>query len=315
MIEVGGFGNISIRPVRQNGMPVLPRYIPAIYSKTRRLIPLAREMVALPLWRIIGGQANQYNLLVQSEIELRDKFCISDSTKFLVVGAGFDIKLENFWCNLHRADLLARLPELGVTAVTVPNYSFFTDMMGSTKMYNFRRILLATQALSDAGIKPIPHLNALTNRDWENWQSFLKDQPEIRVVAKEFATGLVSPALGVQELRRLAKLQDNLGYPIHLVAVGGSQFALELNKLFPGRWSVTDADPFFKTVKCQVPRIVDGVLRWKTAPLPKASLFDERLRLNIQFGENSLNQRFPLVPLIAIPQPSGQSELELVYDP
>lgn len=311
MVEVGGFRNTFIRSVTQIGMPNLPRYIPVIYSKTGRCLPLRREMTAVPFWRIIGGPAKGYELLVESESDLREKFLIAESTKFLVVGAGFDSKLENFWCNLHRRDLLARLPSLGVTAVTTPNFSFFTDMMGPTKMYNFRRILLATQALSEAGVTPIPHLNALTSRDWENWYSFLKDQSQIRTVAKEFATGLAQADLGVQELHRLANVQEKLGYPLHLVAMGGSQFARNLNTLFPGHWSITDADPFIKTVKRQVPCLSNGVRGWRTEPLPKNSPLDQRLNQNIQFAEDVLNDRFPPVPVVNVPLPNGQ--LELAY--
>jgi hypothetical protein len=311
MIEVGGFCNTSIRSVSQDSTPDFPRYIPAIYSNTRRLIPLDRKMVAVPFWRIVGGSATSYDLLVKSETELRKKFLIATSTKFLTVGSGFDSKLENFWCNVHRNDLLSQLPSLGVTAVTTPNFSYFTDMMGSTKLYNFRRILLATQALSEAGVTPIPHLNALTNRDWDNWYSFLKDQPSIRAVAKEFTTGLASPEMGKAELRRLSKVQDKLGYPLHLIAIGGVQFGNELNSLFSTNWSVTDADPFFKTVKRQKPYTINGKHGWKTAPLPNSASLDERLLDNIQFAEDVFNEHVPIAPVFSVPSATDQLEFDL----
>jgi hypothetical protein len=310
MIEVGGFSNTTIRPVKQRGIGPFPRYLPVIYSNTRRLVPLAREMVAVPLWRMIGGTPNQYRLLVESEPELREKFLISKNTKFLTIGAGYDQKLENFWANIHRPELLQGLLKAGVGALTIPNYSFFTDMMGPTIMYNFRRLLLATEALSEAGLQPIPHLNALKQRDWNNWHSFMKDQPEIRVVAKEFATGLASYELGAQQLRHLGDLQQKLGYPLHVVAIGGSQYARNLNSLFAD-WTVTDADPYIKTVKFQVPHVQRGMRVWKTCRLPRTAKLDDRLHQLIHFGQKSLEEQVPPIPLVTTPLPTGQFELSL----
>lgn len=311
MIEVQGFNNTNIRSIDQSRISKLPKYVPVIYSRTRRFVPLQREMVALPLWRIIGGSVNRYDLLVSNEKELRDKFMIAEDTSFLTIGSGFDSKLENFWCNIHQKELLAELPKIGVTAVTTPNYSFFTDMMGPTKMYNFRRILLATEALAEAGVTAIPHLNALTQRDWDNWYSFLKSQPNIRFVAKEFGTGLASFELGASEIRRLAEVQERLGYPLHLIAIGGIQFVQILKECFPGSWTVTDSDPFMKTVKRQAPFRLRGAAKWRTDPLPKSASLDERLKENIKFSEDSIFEPIAPASLSSVAPMLGQ--IELVY--
>ena len=64
--------------------------------------------------------------------------------------------------NLTGFDLAQRIANLKFAAVTVPNYSYFTDAPRTDILWNRKRAMIVTEELSAAGALVIPHLNALS---------------------------------------------------------------------------------------------------------------------------------------------------------
>jgi hypothetical protein len=101
--------------------------------------------------------------------------------------------------------------------------------------------------MSAAGLSVIPHLNAMTQKDWDCWRDFLKDHPQLFFVALEFQTGLRKPSKAMWHLSQLLNLQESLGRKLHLVAVAGRRhlrFCSELPAV-----TIVDAVPFVRTHK------------------------------------------------------------------
>jgi hypothetical protein len=101
--------------------------------------------------------------------------------------------------------------------------------------------------MSAAGLNVIPHLNAMTQKDWDCWRDFLRDHPQLFFVALEFQTGLRKPSKAKWHLSQLLNLQESLGRKLHLIAVAGRRhlrFCSELAAV-----TIVDAVPFVRTHK------------------------------------------------------------------
>lgn len=69
------------------------------------------------------------------------------------------------------------------------------------------------------------------------------------MLAMEFQTGLRVKEKAVIYLQRLANLQQSLGRSLHLVAIGGTRYRMELRTLFGDSFTLTDATSFMKTFR------------------------------------------------------------------
>jgi hypothetical protein len=202
-----------------------------------------------------------------------------------------DRKLERFWQYHNGHDVGSALSKLDLLGVTVPNFSFFNDATRFQILRNRKRIVLTCERLSTAGVNVSPHLNALTESDWEFWADFLMAHPEITVVCKEFQTGLKASETGLRAYRELVKLQEKIGRPLHPVLVAGGRFYREAQKDFPDRFTVLDSTAFMGALARQV--LTDHGTRQKWQKMPTAPgepidvHFDQNVRgrkLNMEFG-------------------------------
>jgi hypothetical protein len=106
---------------------------------------------------------------------------------------------------------------------------------------------IVANELSSAGIAVIPHLNSGQSEDWERWYEFLRDNPAITYVAKEFQTGLRVRSRGLNAIHSLATLQQRLGRQLHPLIVGGVAYAADLASHFE-RITFADSQPFMKAM-------------------------------------------------------------------
>ncbi|RJS13213.1 hypothetical protein DRW03_36185, partial [Corallococcus sp. H22C18031201] len=196
-----------------------------------------------------------------------------------------------------------------LSAITIPNFSFFSDAPRSHLLWNRARMERCAEEFSAAGLSIIPHLNALTRADWDYWASFLAEQPSITVVTKEFQTGQRNRQLGEPALYNLANLQQRLGRPLHPILVGGAQYTEVAAELFTS-FTISDSTPFEKAVHRQryvLPR--NGRPGWRRNPLPPGIPIDHLLKHNIDdyafvLRRRAQAARFP-------PQTAHQIELPL----
>jgi hypothetical protein len=180
------------------------------------------------------------------------------------MGIGLDDEIERYWG--ERSERLSdALAQLDFSAAVVPNYSLSLLHPRPQHFYNRKRSLVCAQEWSSRGIPTVPYFQAVTPRDWEYWREFLEAHPEVSIIAKEFLTGLADRERGLIALNEIARLQDVLRRPLHLLARGGAQFRGEFSRLFD-EWTLTDSTPFMRAVNWHKARMDSQRIKWDKAP-------------------------------------------------
>lgn len=187
MQEVGGFDRMECNAIIPIPNVDLPPYVPVVYNASSRKRVLNIPFVAIPFHRVLKERSDKrYRPNSDTPAGLRDEFKIPPEAQVIITGVAYDWFIERYWrfAELHAA--ASELAKLGVRGMTAPNYSYFTDVPRVQILYNRRRALITSDLLTTAGVPLIPHINAISQGDWRFWESFLKEQTQIIVVAKEF---------------------------------------------------------------------------------------------------------------------------------
>lgn len=289
--DVAGLDNFAISQVKAASPVGLPRYVPLIHHGSSRQSLLECNVAAVPLFKVICHlNRKTYGARFQSSEQLLRYFKIEQSAQIILCGVAPDRQLEWFW-HWHRKFGVAELIQrLGCFAVSIPNFSFFSDYPRWHILYNRKRLLLTIERLSAAGVAVIPHLNALTRADWDFWRDFLTEHQDVALVMKEFQTGNRSKKAGDDSLEQLVRLQDLVGRPLHPVLVAGARYYHEAHKNFK-TFSILDSRPFLQTLNRT--RLVELNDRWQfvSNPLPRGYPVDELLAYNIAEYSNKLSSR------------------------
>lgn len=272
------------------GMPPLPLYVPTIQHGSSRTRPLQEEWVALPLYGLFGGAAGSYRPVAESGDQLRKLFKLAKDTRILALGVAEDPELEQFWEHHQAAGACAALKRMGVDAVTVPNFSYFTDAPPPHTLYNRSRMLRMAERLAEAGLGAIPHLNGFEPQHWDFWLGLLREQPDCRFICKEFATGLRVRERGDLAYVSLVQLQQKLGRPLHPVLVAGRRHLPRLRRDFQS-FTLIDSVPFMRTLKRQKIILRDGKVKWRLKRTLKGEPVDDRLEANIKGWRSGLERR------------------------
>jgi hypothetical protein len=223
----------------------------------------------------------RYEPIETSPEALRRRFGLALDSRVLVVSVAMDPKIEEYWRYARKARIGQLISQLDVLGMTVPNFSFFEDAPRPHTLWNRYRMMRSAEALSEDGVAVIPHLNAVVENDWAFWRELLRQQAGLRVVAKEFHTGLAYRDKGLKAVEDLARLQDDVGRVLHPLIVAGGRFAPELARLFDA-FTIVDSLPFSQTLMGRKRAIVhpDHRLEWRLEATPRGQKLDERLRYN-----------------------------------
>ena len=189
---------------------------------------------------------------------------LAPSTRILFVGTGRDPVIERYWQWRRLHDAPKQLAELGIQAAVVPNYSLSLDDPRPQHLANRKRSLICAREMASAGLAVIPYLQALTPTDWGYWRRFLEQHNEVRFVAKEFQTGLARPERGRDAILELRKLASEIGRPLHIIAIGGAQYARDLAAGFQS-WTIVDSIPFMKAIKRRAAHPGADRIQWRQA--------------------------------------------------
>jgi Domain of unknown function (DUF4417) len=254
----------------------LPTYIPHIFHGYRRSTHLAAHTVALTTYDVLRG-FNGGSRQVSTPEELRKKFKISPDARVILLSVGKDHRLERYWEHQDSHKLAERLAALGITYVTAPNYSFPLNVPRPEHLVNRRRTLVSAERLSSAGLSVIPHLNAVTQTDWECWRDFLRDHPQLFYVSLEFQTGLCTVRKAKWHLAQFMNLQEALGRNLHLIAIAGRRHIRFLSEL--PSVSIVDAVPFVKTHKRRRIQFLNN--KWDVRKSEPGESLDQLLQENV----------------------------------
>lgn len=275
-----GGGGLEPRAWQAMKLPsiALPSYVPIVrHGYGRRVVFDPQSPVGISLKDLFGRRRpSAYRPVSGTGAELRAAFRLAASTPMVLVSVAEDRHIEAYWAMRNVRDLAGQIASLGFAAMTVPNYSFFTDAPRTDVLFNRKRMMIVSEELSVAGQPVIPHLQAITSADWRFWEDILRRQP-IVYVAKEFQTGLRTRELGLAALDELARLQDRLGRPLHPLVIGGAQYNADFAARFASH-TVVDSQPFMTTVKRKSFTMIDGRLRRRPSRLGQGPLLEKNWR-------------------------------------
>jgi hypothetical protein len=252
----------------------------------------ASSIVALSTFDLLRQkEGGGYGLRFSTAEDLRLAFRLRPDAQVLLVSVAKDKRLEAYWTNRNEEGVPAALRLLGAQGITAPNFSSFVDAPSSHTRWNLQRIHKSAVELSDAGVAVVPHLNARTTENWLFWEELLREQPAIRIVCKEFQTGLHRYEAGVRALWRINELQYRLKRKLHPILVGGARFVHVAARHFD-RFTVIDSVPFLRTVKRRRCIELDGGrLKWEAQPLPARASLEELLEHNHSVYARVLHRR------------------------
>ena len=235
LAEVGGIRFDDLKPVSQRDVRP-PMYIPHLPHQYIRHEHLQAAWASVTTYQLL----RQGGLAVETGDDLRKMFNLAPKTQIVLRGVDEDESLERYWASRKRDALVERLQSLGPLLVIAPNFSHFGDVPRTDNLWNRRRQLLCIEEMAEVGMNVVPHLNDIVRGDWEFWHSYLRDNPSIRIVAKEFQTRCRNRVEGKRAISNLAELQQRLGRELHPIIVGGAQFTETLVEEFR-RFTILDS--------------------------------------------------------------------------
>lgn len=280
MHEVGA---LDYRPQTQIIGPAVqgfPFFAPQIYHASRRFKPLVTDAVTISIADLLARTRGR---------KAHDAFCLDPETRVIGLGVAKDHELEKWWADRH--NVAKQLSTMGLDAVTVPNFSIFSNAPMHQSLVSIARIHHFSEALSAVGIATVPHIYAETDVQWERWTDILKDQEKVSMIAMEFQTGLRFKEKASPYIHRLADLQQRIGRSLHLVAVGGTQHRAHLRAVFADRLTLTDATSFMKTFRRIKTDGPDGDVR---VPMQRTDDLAHLLQTNIDAREKRLRKGLPV---------------------
>lgn len=278
--DVKGLLEAPVQELRAPAIESLPTYIPLVQHEFGLEQPELPPVVALPTSRVFRPmRGGSYGGHYAGADDLRKSFHLSPSTRVLLISVAEDNYLERYWENRTPHDVPRKIAELEIDAMTIPNFSYFDDAPRTHTLWNRRRMAIVAEELSNAGVGVIPHLNALTQHDWDYWAALLRSQPQLRFVTKEFQTGTAEPQIGRRAFERLRWLQDEVERDLHPILVAGSRFLGELPRYFKS-FTLVDSVPFMRAqhrheAQAVAPRNLS--LRWVKRETAQGEPLDELL--------------------------------------
>jgi hypothetical protein len=252
VLEVGGLSDRNVGRIEQGiATSELPHYIPVIQHGYAREELLPIPVAAIPLKEIMRSRSGDYAPAVRDRGSLRERFGLDPTTRVIILGTGKDRALEAYWHRRRANRVPTALAALDVDLAIAPNFSLFLDDPRTQHLFNRKRSLICAAEWSTCGISSVPYLHAITRADWDSWERFLGERPEISIIAKEFQTGLSNEERALETLDRIADLESRLGRTLHLIAVGAARFRAAIGSRL-ARWTILDSVPFMRAMKRRV---------------------------------------------------------------
>ena len=241
--DVGGLDSSGPWRIKQVLSGRLPVYVPMIKNGSGRQEDIELPFAALPTIEVTRARIDSGGMF-QTASQLKSFFHVGRNARVILISVAEDADLERYWEHSNIDSLPGRLASLGIEFITSPNFSFPLDVPRTVHLVNRKRSLICAQEFSDAGICVVPHLNAVTQKDWDFWRDFLREYSHIKLVAKEFQTGGRDKRVARWHIDQLRRIEDALGRGIHLIAVGGRRHMRLLGGL--SAFTIVDSVPFMR---------------------------------------------------------------------
>lgn len=273
--EVGGFELATVRRGPVLPAPELPRMVPMIFHRSGLRAPPAATAVALSLYSMFDRRDGA------PRFSDHEALCaakgLAPGTKIVLSGTHRDPPLERWWGlgGPLRLEIIRAMKAAGISLVTTPNYSLFTNRPRQDDLHAMMRIAHVHEEFLRGGLPAALHVNGRTEKDFERWAAYIAGRPEVTHVAYEFTTGTAWAGRQEQHAAWLAELAAAVSRPLRLVVRGSVDVYPTLARAFAGI-TVLETSIFMKTIKRQRAYPKSNVaLGWRPAPTaPNAALDD-----------------------------------------
>jgi hypothetical protein len=280
--EINTFGLSMVPRTGPISSPQLPPVIPVLFHGSRREQLLKSRAVAMPLYSMFNRRDGSVRY------GSRDALClaygVSTEALVLLTGTDYDAPLERWWSfgESKRRSIIRSLLKAGISLVTTPNYSLFTDVPRWNDLHSMKRIALVHHEFMSEGLLAALHVNGRTATDFSRWAAYLVARPEITHLAYEFGTGTGWAGRLQRHAEWLCELTATVGRPLHLLVRGGIEVLPQLALAFGGI-TLLDTSSFIKSVKRQRASLNgNSALKWLPAPTIAGEPIDDLLIHNIQ---------------------------------
>lgn len=288
--EIGGFDFENVPRVQVLPAVELPQTVPFIGDRHSRISTLNEPVVALPLYRVMHMARGEPH--VHSRAELASRFRIPVDATIILTGVDRDYRLEAWWGMADRAKAIAGLRALGISLVTSPNFSLFTNVPRPDNLHSMKRIAICWAELVDGGIPAALHVNARTYHDYTRWAQFIARRPEVTILSFEFGTGAGRGMRLDWHVARLCEVADAVARPLKIIVRGGVRALSRLRAHF-AEVVFIETEAFSRTMRRRRATISEsGRLRWRSALTASGTPLDDLLADNISAVR--LAHTFPL---------------------
>jgi hypothetical protein len=279
--EVQGFELHNVARASVVNAPPIPNLVPTIlHGKKRAGRFCGAPTVCLPLYDVIARHDGV--IRYADARNLADGFRLSLDARVILTGTATDPPLERWWSlgGSGRRENIRAIRGLGVTLVTTPNFSLFTDRPRWDDLHSMKRIAIVHEEFVGEGMPAALHLNARTDQDWQRWTDYIRTRSEVTHVAFELATGAGHAGRIRWHIEHLVQLAGDVNGPLHLVIRGGGRWLPALVKAFSDV-TMLDTSAFVKTMKRQRAMLRGKTaIRWIPAPTDKSEPVDALLADN-----------------------------------
>ncbi|HEY6270450.1 MAG TPA: hypothetical protein VIX19_00475 [Terriglobales bacterium] len=199
----------------------------------------------------------------------------------VLTGTDTDPALERWWSlGPQRREAICALRALGISLVTTPNYSLFTDQPRWDDLHSMKRIALVHEEFLSEGLPAALHVNARTERDWNRWKDYISARPEVTHIAFEFATGAGCVERTKWHADELVRLAGTVDRPLHLFVRGGGKVFQTLATAFSAI-TLLETSAFIKTMHRQRATLTaKGMLSWSLSATDESEMLDKLLAEN-----------------------------------
>lgn len=289
--EIGGFRLRDIPRAPHLNAPILPPVIPLIYHGGRRVKSLDIPIAALRMSDLLDFQSGKLRFRTRSH--LCSEFKLSTKMRLILTGVNHDQRIEPIWTlGFRRSEILRGLKDLGIEAISVPNFSVVLDHPRYDDLHSIKRIGLLFSEFQSAGISSALHPNGRTEKDFERWGRFISEREEVNLLSYEFITGPGRKDRMSFHLTELGNIARNAGRPLDIIVRGNPSVISELQRTFRNVTYI-ETTGFMKSLKRQrAERLGNGALRWISSPTDGGQPVDDLMSHNILERDLLLRNRF-----------------------
>lgn len=158
---------------------------------------------------------------LKSACRLRRALRVSDKTNVLAVLNGRDDTLQGFW-ESNRTDAYNAFRRCGVSAVTGPTYSVFTEtpqLLASHNVIMMMRHHRVVSELWSEQLVAIPNIYWRDKRDLQRWVEWLNHNRTVHTICRDFSM-TKQPEGFEPHLNGLISIIERVERPLHVVVLG-----------------------------------------------------------------------------------------------